>query len=112
MRRGMGHELLRKPEQPPRATFRELFFDLVFVFTFTQIAGRFIANVTVHHRNLLGDVGEPVLALLALLMVWFITAWVTDLYDPQRPEVQFVVAWALLGGLVMAVELPQAFGNR
>jgi low temperature requirement protein LtrA len=111
MTRSRAHELLRKPEQPPRATFKELFFDLVFVFAFTQITERLIANVTVHRRTLLSAVGEPLLALLALLMVWFITAWVTDLYDPQRPRVQLVIAGGMIGGLLMAVELPQAFGN-
>ena len=104
--------LLRKPEQPPRATFKELFFDLVFVFAFTGVSQQFVADVTVHRRTFVTDVGETLLVLLALLMVWFITAWVTDLYDLQRPEVQLVVAWALFGGLIMAVVLPRAFGSR
>jgi low temperature requirement protein LtrA len=104
--------LLRKPDQPPRATFKELFFDLVFVFAFTGVSEKLIADVTLHRRTFVVDVGETLLVLLAVLMVWFITAWVTDLYDLQRPVVQIVVAWALFGGLVMAVEVPRAFGNR
>jgi low temperature requirement protein LtrA len=91
-------KVLRKPEQPPRATFKELFFDLVFVFGFTRITARLMSDVTVYRRTSLTQVGETLLVLLALLMVWFITAWVTDLYDPDRPEVQLVVAGAMFGG--------------
>src|SRR5262249_33898472 len=103
MRRNRAAELLRKPEQPPRASFKELFFDLVFVFAFTGITERLIANATVHRRTFFTEAGKTLLLLLALLMVWFITAWVTDLYDPQRPRVELVVAAAMFGGLLMTI---------
>jgi low temperature requirement protein LtrA len=96
----------------PRATFKELFFDLVFVFAFTGITRLLIADVTSFRRMFLTEAGETLLMLLALLMVWFITTWVTDLYNLQQPRIQLVVAGAMFGGLIMAVALPRAFGDR
>lgn len=112
MARSGAGELLRKPEQPPRATFLELFVDLVFAFAFSRVSERLLANVTSQQRTFLTDVGEPLLLLLALLMVWFATTWVTDLYDPRRQDVGLVLAWTMFGALVMAVALPEAFGDR
>jgi low temperature requirement protein LtrA len=45
-------------------------------------------------------------------MVWLATALLTDLYDPQRPEIQMLVAAAMFGALLMAVAVPEAFGER
>jgi len=105
-------ELLRKPEQPPRATFLELFFDLVFVFAFIRVSEQLLANVTSQRQTFLTAVGEPLLLLLALLMIWFATTWVTDLYDPRRQDVGLVLAGTMFGTLLMAVALPKAFGDR
>jgi low temperature requirement protein LtrA len=88
-----------------------LFFDLVFVFAFTRVSQQLLAALTSHRRALLTDAGETLLLLLALLMVWFATAWITDLYDSRRPEVQLVVAGSMFGSLLMAVALPRAFGS-
>lgn len=112
MTRSRGEELLRKPDEPPRATFKDLFFDLVFVLAFTGIVDLLIADATAHRRAFFSGVGQTLLLLLALLMVWFVTVWVTDLYSTRRTKIQLVVAGATFGGLLMAIELPQAFGNR
>jgi low temperature requirement protein LtrA len=112
MTRSRAEELLRKPEQPQRATFLELFFDLVFVFAFTRVAERLISDLTSHRRTFFSEAGKTLLLVLALLLVWFATAWITDLYNAKRPEIQLVVVGSMFGGLLMAVALPQAFGNR
>jgi low temperature requirement protein LtrA len=49
--------------------------------------------------------------LLALWWVWSVTAWVTDLYDPGRPSIQLLVIATMLGSLLMAAALPEAFGR-
>jgi low temperature requirement protein LtrA len=103
-------ELLRKPGQPQRATFLELFFDLVFVFALTRVSQRLVEDVTSQRRIVLTEAGQTMVLLLALLMVWFVTAVITDLYDPERPEIQLLVVGTMLGSLVMAAVLPQAFG--
>jgi low temperature requirement protein LtrA len=104
-------ELLRKPGQPQRATFLELFFDLVFVFALTRVSQRLVEDITSQRRIVLTEAGQTLLLLLALYMVWQITALVTDWYDPQRPEIQLVVVATMLGSLVMAAALPEAFAT-
>lgn len=110
-RSGPG-KLLRKPEQPPRATFLELFFDLVFVFAFARVAQELVDDVTAHRRSFLAEAGETLLVLLALLLVWFVTAWLTDLYNPVRPEIQLVVTGTMFGAMVMGLALPNAFSSQ
>jgi low temperature requirement protein LtrA len=106
--------LLRKPGQPQRATFLELFFDLAFVFALTRISQRlvqdFSGNAAVADRFVQG--GRALLLLLALWMVWFAMALITDIYDPQRPEIQLLVFATMFGSLVMAVAVPEAFGDH
>ncbi|MFF0153703.1 low temperature requirement protein A [Micromonospora sp. NPDC005203] len=103
--------LLRKPGQPQRPSLLELFFDLVFVFALNRLSNRLVKELT-EPRIVLVEAGETLLLLLAFMVLWFVTAWVTDLYDPQRPQLQVLVYTAMLGALVMAVAVPQAFGDR
>jgi low temperature requirement protein LtrA len=104
--------LLRKPGQPQRPTFLELFFDLVFVFALTRVADRLFKDVTSQRWIVLTEAGQTLLVLLALLIVWFAIAWITDLYDPQRPEIQLLVVGTMFGVMVMASAVPEAFGPR
>jgi low temperature requirement protein LtrA len=104
--------LLREGEDPQRATFLELFFDLVFVFALTRVSQQAVDHLTGKHRTALSGSGQPLLLLLALLMVWYATTTVTDIYDPRRPEIQLLVVVTMLGALLMAVAVPQAFGQR
>jgi low temperature requirement protein LtrA len=107
-----GAALLRKPGQPQRATFLELFFDLVFIFALTRISQRLVEDITSQRQMVLTEAGQTLLLLLAMFMVWYATALITDLYDPQRPEIQLLVVATMFGSLVMAVALPKAFGPR
>ena len=50
--------------------------------------------------------------LLAVWWVWSSTAWVTDRFDPQRPAIQLLVIATMVGSLVMAVAVPEAFGEQ
>jgi low temperature requirement protein LtrA len=104
---GGAEDLLRKPDQPPRATFLELFFDLVFVFALSRVSGRLVADLTSHHRSLVVEDGETLLLLLALLMVWFVTAWVTDLYDQGAPAGAAAVLVAAPGYRPVGVRQPE-----
>ncbi|WP_422737397.1 low temperature requirement protein A [Micromonospora sp. WMMD729] len=103
--------LLRKSDQPQRPSLLELFFDLVFVFALNRVSHRLVEDLT-DRGMVLAEVGETVLLLMAFMSLWFVTAWVTDLYDSERPQVQLVVYTAMLGALMMAVAVPQAFGTR
>ncbi|GIG91397.1 low temperature requirement protein A [Plantactinospora endophytica] len=95
-----------------RATFLELFLDLVYVFALTRLSQRLTDDFTVSRRTLLSELGQTLLVLLALWQVWLLTAWVTSRFDPRRIEVQLIVIASMFGAMIMAVSLPQAFGER
>ncbi|MEU9826165.1 low temperature requirement protein A [Micromonospora chersina] len=97
--------LLRRPGDP-RATYLELFFDLAFVLALAQLS-----YALVQHLAWSGAFQVLVL-LLAVWWVWFTTAWITELFDPQRPVIQVLAIAIMTGVLVMAVALPEAFGDR
>jgi low temperature requirement protein LtrA len=99
-------DLQRRPGDPPRATFLELFFDLAFVVALTQLS-----HGLIQHLRWSGALQTLVL-LLAVWFVWIGTAWITDRLDPQRPAVQLVVIATLVGSLAIAAAVPEAFGRR
>ncbi|MER7456925.1 low temperature requirement protein A [Micromonospora sp. NPDC126480] len=107
---GDGAALLRPSVSSPRATFLELFFDLVFVFALTRLSVRLIQEVE-GGRMLVGVV-ETLMLFLALWLVWTITTWVTSRYEPERGIIQAVVVGTMFGSLMMAVTVPRAFEER
>ena len=104
--RSRAGELLRRPGEPQRATFLELFLDLVFVLAITQLSQGLIQRLT------WSGAFQLLVLLLAVWWVWTNAVWITDLYDPQRPAIQLLVFATMLGTFVMAVALPDAFGKR
>jgi low temperature requirement protein LtrA len=108
-----GAELLRREGVGPgRATFLELFFDLGYVFALTRVAFRLFDDLTVHRHIVLTSVAETTLLFLAIWLVWSRGAWVTSWYDPRHPAIQLVLVGMMLGSMLMAVALPEAFGGR
>jgi len=102
---GPARRLLRSRDLR-RSTLVELFFDLVFVFALTQLSQALIRHLTW---------GESVRVLLLTMAVWWawsVTAWVTDLYESQRPGIQWLVIGVMFGVLLMASALPEAFDRR
>ncbi|SBT47097.1 low temperature requirement protein A [Micromonospora narathiwatensis] len=97
-----------------RATFLELFFDLVFVFALTRITARSFEDLALEPGGTTGwspitGGAKTLLLLLALYTVWQGTAWTTSRYDPYRLDLQLVVVIALVGSMVMGVAVPRAF---
>jgi low temperature requirement protein LtrA len=107
-----GARLLRKPGQGERATFLELFFDLVFIFALTRISDRLVTDITTERRVVLTEAGKTLLILLAFWLVWFVTALITDLYDPEQTRIQLLIVATMLASLAMAVAVPGAFAAR
>lgn len=89
-----------------RATTLELFYDLVFVFAITQISHLLLA-----HPNWTGA-GQAALVLLVVWWAWSYTTWVTNELDPESVVVRSLVIALMLGSLLMAVAIPEAFGDR
>ena len=65
-------------EHEHRVTPRELFFDLVFVFAFTQVATLLADDPT------FAGIGRGVLVLAALWWAWAAYAALTNTVDPRR----------------------------
>lgn len=98
----------RAPGDPERqrATTLELFYDLVFVFAITQVS-----HLLLEHMDWTG-VGQSALVLLVVWWAWNYTTWVTNELDPESPVVRLVLIAVMLGSLMMAVAIPEAFGDR
>ncbi|MFC6017149.1 low temperature requirement protein A [Plantactinospora solaniradicis] len=115
-RRRMGEThpglVLRGEASSQRATFLELFLDLVFVFALTRVSQRLIADFTSDERILLSEAGQTLVLFLALWLIWATTAWITSTLEPEALAVQVVVVMTVAGSMVMAVALPQGFGDR
>jgi low temperature requirement protein LtrA len=96
----------RDGDRAQRATTLELFYDLVFVFAITQISHLLLEHLTWE------GVGQSVVVLLAVWWSWNYTTWVTNELDPDSVVVRILVIALMLASLVMAVAIPEAFGDR
>jgi low temperature requirement protein LtrA len=98
--------VLRGPEEPERATFLELFLDLVFVFALFQLSHGLLT-----HLRWSGAFQTAVL-LLAVWLVWTYTATIGSRYDLRQPSMQLLAIGSMFGALVLAIAVPEAFGIR
>ncbi len=89
-----------------RATALELFYDLVFVFAVTQVS-----HLLLDHLSWEGA-GQAMLVLLVVWWSWNYTTWVTNELDPDSIAVRGLLVALMLGSLVMAVAIPDAFGDQ
>ncbi|MDG4799911.1 low temperature requirement protein A [Micromonospora sp. WMMD980] len=97
-----------------RATFLELFFDLVYVFALTRVSARAFEDLALEDGRaywpaVTGGGKTLLLLLLALWMLWQGTAWTTSRYDPYHLWLQVIVVTALFSAMVMGVAIPRAF---
>ncbi|MBF9129524.1 low temperature requirement protein A [Plantactinospora sp. S1510] len=106
MTTGRYSTLIRDPDQPQQATYVELFYDLVFVFTLARLAEALVMDL-----HPLGAY-ETLLLLLAIWWVWSYTNLATDTLNSRRPAVQLLVIAFMFGSLVMSTAIPDAFGGR
>ena len=93
-------------EQEHRVTPRELFFDLVFVFAFTQV------TTLLTHDPTFAGIGRGVLVLGALWWPWTAYAWLTNTVDPEEGFVGAALLVALIAMFVAALAVPTVFGDE
>jgi low temperature requirement protein LtrA len=89
-----------------RVTTLELFFDLVFVFTITQLT-----TVLVHEPSARGVVQ----AVLMLGVIWWMYAgyaWLTNALRPDRVRHRALLLSGMAGFLVAALAVPRAFAGN
>jgi low temperature requirement protein LtrA len=92
-------------EQEHRVTPRELFFDLVFVFAFTQVT-----TLLAHDPTFTG-IGRGVLVLGALWWPWTAYAWLTNTVDPEEGFIGAALLVALIAMFLAALAVPGVFGD-
>ena len=68
-----------RTEGEQRATFFELFFDLVYVFAVTQLSHHLLADIT------WSGAAETALMLVALYWAWNYTTWMTNWFSTRTP---------------------------
>jgi len=89
-----------------RVTPQELFFDLVFVFAFTQVATLLTNDPT------FAGVGRGVLVLAALWWAWSAYAWLTNIVDPEEGAVGVALLAALIAMFIAALVVPDVFDDE
>ena len=92
-------------DQEHSVTPRELFFDLVFVFAFTQVTTLLTDDPT------FAGIGRGVLVLGALWWPWTAYAWLTNTVDPEEGFVGAALLVALIAMFVAALAVPGVFDD-
>src|SRR5918993_6029910 len=98
--------LRREAGVEQHATTLELFYDLVFVFAITQVA-----HLLLDHLTWTGA-GQATLVLLVVWWSWNYTTWVTNELDPGSVVVRLLLIALMLASLLMAIAIPEAFGDK
>jgi low temperature requirement protein LtrA len=93
-------------EAERKTSYIELFFDLVFVFAFTQVTALILEDTSV----------EGFLrAALVLAMVWWAWsayAWMTNAIDIENTVTRLIMFAAMAAGFFMALAVPDAFQDE
>ena len=92
--------------QPLRVSTLELFFDLVFVFTITQLTGILSRDLTA--------VGA-LRVLLVFAVLWWMYggyAWLTNARTPALLPERLLLLLGMVGFLVIGLAIPEAFARR
>jgi low temperature requirement protein LtrA len=93
-------------KQPERVSTLELFFDLVFVFTITQLTSALSRDLTP---------GGALRVLLVFGVLWWMYggyAWLTNARTPARLPERLLVLLGMAGFLVIGLAIPHAFDRR
>ncbi|WP_162002497.1 low temperature requirement protein A [Streptomyces sp. CB01881] len=91
-------------EEPAlRASPLELFLDLVFVFTVTQLTGSLV-----HHLDL-GGLAQVVVMLAVIWWMYDAFIWLTNAMPPSNHGRRGLLLLAMAGFLVISLSVPHAF---
>ena len=93
------------PERAVRVSTLELFFDLVFVFTITQLTGVLVSG---------GDAAAAVQVMVMLLIAWWMYdayAWLTNTISTERTRYRLTLIGGMGGFLVIALAIPDAYDS-
>jgi low temperature requirement protein LtrA len=96
----------RTDEVSQRVSTLELFYDLVFVFAITQVSHLLLEHLT------WAGAGQALIVLLAVWWSWNYTTWTTNELDTETIPVRLLLLALMLVSLLMAVAIPDAFGEH
>lgn len=94
------------PQDTPRVTTMELFFDLVYVFTIIQLS-----HFLLEHASWMGAL-QYVTLFAAIWWAWNYTAWAANWVNPDHPSGRVLMIVLMGCALLMAIAAPQAFSAR
>jgi low temperature requirement protein LtrA len=92
-----------EPDRSVRVSSLELFFDLVFVFTITQLTGVLAKG---------GDAAAVAHVVVMLLLIWWMYdgyAWLTNAITTERVRFRLLLLGGMAGFLLMALAVPHAY---
>ena len=89
-----------------RVTPLQLFFDLVFVLSFTQVTAMMAENPTWE------GVGEGLLILAAVWWAWAGYGWLTNAIDPNENLNRLAMFAAMAAMVLVSLSIPEAFGSK
>ena len=90
-------------ERSGRVSTLELFFDLVFVFTITQLTGVLVDGE---------DAAAVLQVVVMLLLIWWMYdgyAWLTNAISTDRLRFRLLLIGGMGGFLVIALAVPEAY---
>ena len=90
-------------EEERKTSYLELFFDLVFVFAFTQVTSLILEDTS------LQGFARAALVLAMVWWAWSAYAWMTNAIDVENTVTRLIVFAAMTAGFFMALAVPNAF---
>jgi low temperature requirement protein LtrA len=95
-----------EPEEEKRTEFIELFFDLVFVFAFTQVTTLALEDTSA------AGFARAALVFALIWWAWSAYAWLTDAIDVENIPTRLFIFAAMLAAFFMALAVPNAFSDE
>ena len=93
-------------EEERKTSYIELFFDLVFVFAFTQVTALILEDTS--PQGFL----RSALVLAMVWWAWSAYAWMTNAIDVENAVTRLIMFAAMAAGFFMALAVPDAFQDE
>ncbi len=93
-------------EEQKRAGYIELFFDLVFVFAFTQVTTMVVEDTSA------AGIARAALVLALVWWAWSAYAWLTNAIDVENVATRMCFFGAMLAVFFVALAVPDAYADE
>jgi low temperature requirement protein LtrA len=104
---GLARGARRTPDgEAWRASWFELFFDLVFVLVVSQLSTLLVSDLTI------SGAARTLFLLLVAWWAWIYTTWTTNWFDPDSAPIRIVLVVGMFASMLGASAIPDAFGDR